>query len=540
MTRPRPDFRTYSPIFQYDNRSSVDKRQHSTGTLAPLPAARAIFAGNDAISATTALRCRRHALVRPVPFERGRQSFVERDARPIAERGQFRNIGAAARRATLAHGRWAERDLPARDLGHAVGEIGDADLFRGAHVIDAEVLALPSHDHHALHQIVHVAEAARLGAAALDQERNRAAWVFFHCSLQTHGELRDDVIEAHVGPVDVVRAEDQHPFEMLAAVVDDHHLADDLAGAIGKARVVRIGNHERGALVGRHARRRLIDLRARGQDQASNAIVPAAVDDVDDALDADVEHEIGRTVERRRAVDEREVMHLVDAAHGGVDRGRIADVAADEFDVALDLPQPAQSSAGIVVEHAHRLALAHECLDQGRAEEAAGARDQDAPRAHPSAAPFLSAARRYHIGSADGKPISGPYKRLQNALGFSLADRQPHQSGLDHQGRTSSCLWCRIAWPRLAWPVHWSRPRARNCSPARMCPRPWRSPSRKPPSPPAPRTATAYRPPSSAATARCWSRSAATAPDRTPWRTASRRPTRCAPSAFRRARWKSG
>src|SRR5215468_6131757 len=100
--------------------------QHSTGTLAPLPAARAIFAGNDTISATTGLRRRRHAVVRPVPFERGRQSLVERDARSIAERGQLRNIGAAAQRAARAHGRGAERDVAARDVGHAAGEIGDA------------------------------------------------------------------------------------------------------------------------------------------------------------------------------------------------------------------------------------------------------------------------------------------------------------------------------------------------------------------------------------------------------------------------------
>ena len=35
-------------------------------------------------------------------------------------------------------------------------------------------------------------------------------------------------------------------------------------------------------------------------------------------------------------------------------------------------------------------------------------------------------------------------------------------------------------------------------------------------------------------------RCAATGPGRTPWRTASRRPSRRAPSAFRRARWKIG
>src|SRR5262249_42686418 len=191
--------------------------------------------------------------------------------------------------------------------------------------------------------------------------------------------------------------------------------------------------------------------------------------------------------------------HLVDAAHGRIHRGRVADVAADEFDVALDLPQPTQRSAGIVVEHAHRLARPYECLDQGRAEEAAAAGDQDAPRAHPSTAPFLSAARKYHIASTDGKPILYPVQTALKCARLSLADREPHQSGLDHQGRTSSCLWCRIGWPRSAWPVHLLRPRARSCSPARICPRPSRSRSRKPPSPPAPRTATACRPPSSAA-----------------------------------------
>ena len=75
--------------------------------------------------------------------------------------------------------------------------------------------------------------------------------------------------------------------------------------------------------------------------------MPAAVDDVDDALDADVEHEVGGAVERRGAVDEGEVMHLVDVVHGGFDRGRVANVAMDELDLALDLAQPAKSSARI-------------------------------------------------------------------------------------------------------------------------------------------------------------------------------------------------
>src|SRR5262245_62967840 len=108
---------------------------------------------------------------------------------------------------------------------------------------------------------------------------------------------------------------------------------------------------------------------------------PAAVDDVDDALNADVEHEVGRAVECRGAVDEGEVVHLVDASYGSVDRIRVANVAVDEIDVALDLAQPAQGAARIVVEHAHRLAGAEQRLDQGGTDKTAAAGHQDA-RAH--------------------------------------------------------------------------------------------------------------------------------------------------------------
>ena len=98
---------------------------------------------------------------------------------------------------------------------------------------------------------------------------------------------------------------------------------------------MRIGHDERRALVGRHLRRRLIDLRARRQDQAADACGAAGVDHVDHALDADVEHQLGRAVEELRAVDEGEMVHLLDAAHGGMDRRGIADVACDELDVVL-------------------------------------------------------------------------------------------------------------------------------------------------------------------------------------------------------------
>jgi hypothetical protein len=84
-------------------------------------------------------------------------------------------------------------------------------------------------------------------------------------------------------------------------------------------------------------------------------------------------------------------MHLIDAAHGGVDRGQVANVAGDELDVGLDLPQPAQGAAGIIVEHAHGVAVAHERLDQSGADEAAAAGHQDTPGAHERHSPVEGA-----------------------------------------------------------------------------------------------------------------------------------------------------
>ena len=57
----------------------------------------------------------------------------------------------------------------------------------------------------------------------------------------------------------------------------------------------------------------------------------------------------------------------------------------------LDLPQPAQGAAGIIVEHAHGVAVAHERLDQSGADEAAAAGHQDTPGAHERHSPVEGA-----------------------------------------------------------------------------------------------------------------------------------------------------
>ena len=115
-------------------------------------------------------------------------------------------------------------------------------------------------------------------------KRNVPGGCLLAARVEAQRELRDHVLEAHVGAVDVVRAEDQHALEIFAAEIDRHQLADQLAAAVGIARVERIGDRQRRALVGRDFRRRLIDLGARGEHQRADAVLAAGVDDVDHAL----------------------------------------------------------------------------------------------------------------------------------------------------------------------------------------------------------------------------------------------------------------
>src|SRR4029079_12411334 len=121
------------------------------------------------------LRIRRVRIgVRPVPPERRHEAFIERHARLVSERSELRNIGAAARRAPGRYGRGPERDLDAGSFRHSACKLRNGDLFGGPDVIDAQVLATSAHEHHAVDEIVYVAEAAGLFAAALNGELARA------------------------------------------------------------------------------------------------------------------------------------------------------------------------------------------------------------------------------------------------------------------------------------------------------------------------------------------------------------------------------
>ena len=83
-----------------------------------------------------------------------------------------RRVGAALRARA-----WDKFDLAAGMSCDPAGEVGDRDLFGGADMIDAEMLALVAHHHDARDEIVDMAEAAGLPAVALDLERHLAALV---------------------------------------------------------------------------------------------------------------------------------------------------------------------------------------------------------------------------------------------------------------------------------------------------------------------------------------------------------------------------
>ena len=93
-------------------------------------------------------------------------------------------------------------------------------------------------------------------------------------------------------------------------------------------------------------------------------MLAAGVDDIDHPAYADVENEVGLAVEEFRAVDEGEVMHFVHALRRLLDRGGVANIAGDEFDLLCDLRQPAWAAARIVVEHAHAVTGADQRFDE--------------------------------------------------------------------------------------------------------------------------------------------------------------------------------
>ena len=139
----------------------------------------------------------------------------ERQLRREAQRAKLADVGTAparfaGRRRLLRERRLAaelleDQPAPARAIGHLLG-IAD--------VVDVEVLALFDHADEAVGEVVDVDEGARLPPVALDRETDGAGpRVGVDGRRGAHRELRDDVLEAHVRAVDIVRAEHDDAIE---------------------------------------------------------------------------------------------------------------------------------------------------------------------------------------------------------------------------------------------------------------------------------------------------------------------------------------
>src|SRR6266542_73721 len=124
------------------------------------------------------------------------------------------------------------------------------------------------------------------------------------------------MFQAHVRTVNVVWPEYDHSVEASAPEVQRHDLTDQLRGAIRVPRVEWIWNGKRYRLVGGDTAGRLVCLRAGRHDQLSHALPDAAVDDVDDAFHAHVQHHVRLRVEELRPVDSGQMHDALHALDG--------------------------------------------------------------------------------------------------------------------------------------------------------------------------------------------------------------------------------
>ena len=94
-----------------------------------------------------------------------------------------------------------------------------------------------NHEHECGCEIVDVDERTRFLAGSLDGKRNNPLRNLGGKPFETQGKLRQDVLPAHVRPINIMGAKDENAIEVLAAVVDGHQLANDLPAAIRVSRI---------------------------------------------------------------------------------------------------------------------------------------------------------------------------------------------------------------------------------------------------------------------------------------------------------------
>ena len=180
---------------------------------------------------------------------------------------------------------------------------------------------------------------------------------------------------AHVGPVDIVGAEDDRAFEVGAAEIHRHQFAQDLAAAVGITRIRDVRNRERRRLVRRHGRRRLIDLGTRRHHQVADPVFHAAIDHIHHALHADIQNQVRLLVEEARPVHIGEMANAVHALDRIGDRLRLPDIRLDELAIVDDLRQATQIAARVVVHDADPMAVTHESSNEHAAKKSGASGD---------------------------------------------------------------------------------------------------------------------------------------------------------------------
>ena len=292
--------------------------------------------------------------------------------RPAGQLAHERDVGAPPPRVVVRDRPMLDRRLGARHLGHHPREIPDREFLGIADVHGARhVVGRLHHGDHGVHQIVHVAEGARLLALAVDRDRLSAE--------RLGDEVRHHaaVVRLHPRPVGVEDANDLDPQVVLAAVVEEQRLAHALglvvAGPWAQHVDVAAIILALGVLVGV-----AVDLgRGRLQDLGARALgEPQHVDRPQHARLRGLDRIVLVLARARRTGEVVDLVYLDIHRKGHVVAQRLEVGAADQVgDVAL-------AAREVVVHAQHVVPLRHQPVAQMAAQEAGPARDQDASLVH--------------------------------------------------------------------------------------------------------------------------------------------------------------
>jgi len=214
----------------------------------------------------------------------------------------------------------ARRDVDTRcDTGHLV-EFGDGDRSTRTHDEGLGVLEGEAEEQRR-NGIVDVDVVAHLGAVAVDLDARAC-----ECCLHHAGD--DGVLQLHLGAVDVGESIRHRADAVRRTVGRQQHLRCCLRGAVG-----REGSN--GKVLGNGLETNIANDRiGRGEDEASNVVLPACFEQVVRHHHVGLEDPFGIVDALEYRGDRCEVHHRIDAGREtGVDRRLISEISRHLLDV---------------------------------------------------------------------------------------------------------------------------------------------------------------------------------------------------------------